>query len=170
MNGFVFRKGKSRKHNLSMKPLNCSCEILRRHFLQSHMNFTHKTLLDIFFFHFDIWNTEYYVNFEFVNSQILFIIIFDPLWIWKLTIVMMFHLKYFPNFIYWHMMVDLKSKKKYASQIDMLMPNWLLKLNSHLLNQESSHYSCSNLTTTWIQISRQNRNDIFSNISHQIMV
>ena len=35
-----------------------------------------------------------------------------------------------------------KQKKKYASQIDMLMPNWLLKLNSHLLNQEWAHYSC----------------------------
>ena len=32
-----------------------------------------------------------------------------------------------------------KNKNNYASQIDMLMPNWLLKLNSHLLSQEWSH-------------------------------
>ena len=31
-------------------------------------------------------------------------------------------------------------------------------------------YSCSKKTTTWIQISRQNRNSFFSNISHQIMI
>ena len=31
-------------------------------------------------------------------------------------------------------------------------------------------YSCNNTTTTWIQISRQNRNGFFSNASRQIII
>ena len=31
-------------------------------------------------------------------------------------------------------------------------------------------YSCDEITTTWIQISRQNWNDFFSNINQQIMI
>ena len=31
-------------------------------------------------------------------------------------------------------------------------------------------YSCNKITTTWIQISRQNRNGFSSNASHQIMI
>ena len=31
-------------------------------------------------------------------------------------------------------------------------------------------YSCNNITTTWIQISRQNWNGFFSNASHQIKI
>jgi len=31
-------------------------------------------------------------------------------------------------------------------------------------------YSCNTITTTWIQISRQNLNGFFSNIRHQIMI
>ena len=32
------------------------------------------------------------------------------------------------------------------------------------------NYSCNKITTTWIQISRQNWNCFFSNTSHQIMI
>ena len=37
-------------------------------------------------------------------------------------------------------------------------------------DQMVSTYSCNKITTTWIQISRQNWNGFFSNASYQIMI
>ena len=36
--------------------------------------------------------------------------------------------------------------------------------------EPTSQCSCNKITTTWIQISRQNLNCLFSNASHQIMI
>ena len=37
-------------------------------------------------------------------------------------------------------------------------------------NEIGLKYSCNNITTTWIQISRQNWNVFYSNASHQIII
>ena len=42
--------------------------------------------------------------------------------------------------------------------------------NIHILGRMWCKYSCNKITTTWIQISRQNWNGVFSNASHQIMI
>jgi len=52
-----------------------------------------------------------------------------------------------------------------------LKPNYFKKQrssSSFLLTW--SRYSCNKITTTQIQISRQNLSDFFSNISHQMMI
>ena len=41
---------------------------------------------------------------------------------------------------------------------------------SFIQNDINRWYSCNKINTTQIQISRQNRNGFFSNISHQMMI
>ena len=44
------------------------------------------------------------------------------------------------------------------------------KLLKTLYETVTSSYSCNKITTTWIQISRQNWNGFYSNASQQIMI
>ena len=47
---------------------------------------------------------------------------------------------------------------------------WRNNIRLNLGNNREGYYSCNKIATTWIQISRQNWNGFFSNISHQIMI
>ena len=53
----------------------------------------------------------------------------------------------------------------WSSIVDLTPPNVRTKLVA-----TQNAYSCNKITTTWIQISRQNWNGFFSNASHQIMI
>ena len=64
----------------------------------------------------------------------------------------------------------LKSDIIYVCSLSMYMFEFTHKSHTKYWRQNSNMCVCCNkITTTWIQISRQNWNGVFSNASHQIM-
>ena len=73
----------------------------------------------------------------------------------------------FSNFKLWHLVFSFWSPVDPIKGTLVLFHRKWFYIHS---NSEELMYSCSKITTIWIQISRQNRNGIFSNISPQIIV